>query len=82
METKTIIYLVAAALILRVVIKVIVRFFREGQQGESVDAAASAEIITEENKKLEEKEEVGSDDQEINEESTVESPHENKESDN
>lgn len=32
METKTIIYLVAAALVLRVVIRTIIRFLREGSE--------------------------------------------------
>jgi hypothetical protein len=37
METKTIIYLVAAALILRVIIKVIARYFKEQKNVNKTD---------------------------------------------
>ena len=37
METKTIIYLVAAALILRVIIKVVVRYFKEQKSSDNVE---------------------------------------------
>ena len=37
METKTIIYLVAAALILRVIIKVIARYFKEQKNADRTE---------------------------------------------
>ena len=37
METKTIIYLVAAALILRVIIKVVARYFKEQKNEKNND---------------------------------------------